>query len=246
MQKLITKSFNILIIAIFLFFSVNTNSYGQNVTKSESSSEDINKNGITFGLAHSMHFTTITGDFPSKDFANLKSDISTSSPRFTFGIGMTIDYHFNKLFSLQLDFLYMYAGSHLIQKTTIYNEVGIIENKKYYTYAMNYFKFPLTLNLYPIPLLYVNGGGYFAPLISSSKYDHWYDNREPIEDIRPFDYGFVVGMGLNLKYVKLGFQYSYGIGSFVDSKSFDIHHNVFELTARWKFYSDIRNRSNKY
>jgi hypothetical protein len=52
-------------------------------------------------------------------------------------------------------------------------------------------------------------------------------------------------MGLNLKYVKLGFQYSYGIGSFIDNNNFDVHNNVFELSVRWKFYSDIRNRSNK-
>jgi len=230
-----------MIIIGFLLFSLSINTFGQNTN--DSTNSDIYKNAITFGLAHSMHYTTITGDFPNKNFGNFESKISTSTPRLTFSLGMTVDYYFNKMLSLQFDFLYMYAGSHLIQKTKIYNEIGIIENNKYYTYSMSYFKFPLLLNFYPLHMLYINGGGYFAPLISSSKYDYWYNNREPIEDIKPFDYGFVAGMGLNFKYVKIGFQYSYGIGNFIDNNNFNVHNNVFEITARWKFYSDIRNRN---
>ena len=229
---------------LLLLFFANAKSNAQNENNNNNSNGDIYKNAVTFGLAHSMHFTSIVGDFPSKNLGNFETSISTSSPRFTFGIGMTVDYHFNKMLSLQFDFMYMYAGSHLIQKTKVYNEFGIVKSNKYYTYAMDYFKFPLTLNFYPVHMLYINGGGYFAPLISASKYDYWYDSREPIEDINPFDYGLVVGMGLNLKYIKLGFQYSYGIGSIVDNKNSNIHNNVFEFSARWKFYSDIRNRNN--
>jgi len=241
MEKIkINNSFKAIAIVLIVFFSINNNSYGQDTDS------DIYKNAITFGLTHSVNFTTITGSFPTKNFSNLESKVSVASPRTTFSIGMSIDYHLNKHLSLQLDFLYTYIGAHLLEKTSVYNEIGIIDNNIYYTFATSYFKFPLTLNYYPMPLLYINGGGYFAPLVSNSSYNHWYDNREPIEDIKPFDYGFVAGFGLNLKYVKIGFQYSYGISDFIDNESFNVHHNIFEITARWKFYSDIRNRTNNY
>ncbi len=242
-RKIITNNFKVFIIALFVFFSVNTNSFGQNVQNEANTSGDIYKNAITFGITHSLQFTTITGTFPNNKIQNLESNISASTPRTTFSFGMTMDYHFSKKLSLQFDFLYTYIGAHLVQKTIVYNELGIIENNKYYTYATSYFKFPLTLNFYPLPLLYINGGGYFAPLVLSSEYEHWYNSREPIEDIKPIDYGFVAGFGFNFKYVKLGFQYSYGIGNFINNKSSNLHHNVFELSVRWKFYSDIRNRS---
>ena len=65
----ITSSSKVLIIALLLFFSMNSNSYGQDVTtNNKSTSEDVNKNAITFGLAHSMHFTSITGEFPGINF----------------------------------------------------------------------------------------------------------------------------------------------------------------------------------
>lgn len=233
----LTKNFLVFsVIATLALLAANTNSYGQDNDYSDY------KNAVTFGLAHSLHFTTISGTFPSSSIANRETKISTSSPRFTFSIGTTTDFHINKMVSIQFDFLYTYMGAHLLSKTYLYNEVGVIENKEYYTYAMDYFKFPLTVNFYPMRHIYMNGGGYFSTLISSSRYSHWYENREPIDDIKPIDYGIIAGFGFNTPYAKIGFQYSYGLNNFVDNKSFDVHHNVFEFTVRWKFYSDIRNR----
>jgi len=233
-NKFLKVKISLLIIVSVLF--LNTNTFGQG---SESSDY---QGSVTFGLTHSFHFTTITGQFPSLNLGNRQTSISTAAPRFTFSIGMTADYYVSSKFSVQFDFLYTYIGAHLVSKTFLYNEVGVIENREYYTYAMDYFKFPLTLNYYPMPKLYVNGGGYFATLISSSKYNHWFDSREPIDNIKPFDYGLVVGFGFNTKYAKFGFQYSYGFNNFIDNPKYNLHHNVFELTVRWKFYSDLRKK----
>jgi len=227
-------------ISLLVFVSLillNTNTFGQE------SSDNNHQGAVTFGLLHTFNLTSISGTFPSKNFGNSKTKTSVSSPRFTFDLGMTVDYFISEKLSVQFDFVYTYQGAHLISKTFLYNEVGKIENKDYYTYAMDYFKFPLTANYYPMKHLYINGGGYFSTIISSSNYEYWYDKGDPIDDIKPFDYGVIAGFGFNTPYAKIGFQYSYGINDFISNDNYNLHHSVFQMVVRWKFYSDLRRKS---
>ncbi len=234
-EKNKTMKTKIISVVFILIFMMNTNLFAQEGIKTNDY-----KDAITFGLLHTFNLTYISGTYPSQPFGNLESKTSVSAPRFTFDVGMTVDYYLSNKLSVQFDFVYTYMGAHLITKSYLYNEVGKIENKKYFTYGMDYFKFPLTLNYYPMEKLYVNGGGYFSTKISSHNYENWYDKRNPIDDASPIDYGIVAGFGFNTAYAKIGFQYSYGINDFITNNDYNLHHSVFQFIVRWKFYSDVR------
>ena len=236
-KKSISFGSKISILVFVSIFILNQKTFAQgNETVSD------HKGAVTFGLLHSFNLTTISGGFPTSNFGNSETKTSILSPRFTFDLGMTVDYYLTEKFSVQFDFLYTYQGAHLISKTYLYNEVGKVENKKYFTYAMDYFKFPLTINYYPQKNLYVNAGGYFSSIISSTEYEYWYDRGDPIDDIKAFDYGVTAGFGFNTAYAKIGFQYSYGINNFMTANNYDLHNNVFQIIVRWKFYSDLRKK----
>jgi|GEM_PF-4801791 hypothetical protein len=232
------KSLTIIVALLFVLL-INGNILGQ--TENSNS----NSNAVTFGIIHSFNLTSVAGTFPSSDFSNSKTITSIVSPRYTFDLGMTVDYFIVDKLSVQFDLVYTYQGAHTVNKSSIYNEIGKLESKEYLTLATDYFKFPLTFNFYPKEKLYVNAGGYLASLVSAKTYDGWYDQREPIENMNILDYGIIAGMGFNTSYVKIGFQYSYGLNSFINDGKHDVHHSVFQLVTRWKFYSDIRSNKTK-
>ncbi len=220
-----------------LLISFNGNTFAQD------ENVDIYRNAVTFGIVHSFNLASMVGSFPQNTISNINSSTSVVSPRFTIDIGMTTNFYLNKKVSFQFDFVYALRGAHLMTTSTVYNEVGKIETKKWFTNSMNYLKLPLTLNYYPMEKLYVNGGGYASILLSSKTYEYWTSpEKEPIEGLENFDYGLVFGFGFNLIPVKVGFQYSYGLSSLISSEGYDIDHSVFQLVARWKLYSDIRKR----
>ena len=229
------KSHSILLFFLLLFLSTQI--------KAQNNQNDAYKNAFEFGLYHSFNLTTITGTFPDINTANIVQETSLSSPRFTFDVGMTLDYYINKRFSLQIDALYTYNGGHFVSTRTIYNEVGKIEHSEWFTYSMSYFQFPLALVVYPTEQLYLSGGAYAGTLIHSQKYYHWYEpGSQPIKDLNSFDYGLQFGLGFNMSYLKVGFQYSYGLADMINNSSYNLHHSDYKLVVRWKFFSDIRNK----
>jgi len=205
--------------------------------------KDAYADAFEFGLYHSFNLTTIVGSFPDINTANVKQKTSLTSPRFTFDLGMSVDYYLNKQFSLQFDALFTYNGGHFINTRSIYNEVGRIEHNEWYTYSMSYFQFPLSVVFYPKEQLYISGGAYIGTLIHSQKYHYWFETgTQPIADINPLDYGLQFGMGFNMSFVKIGFQYSYGLADIITNSSYNLHHSDYKLVVRWKFSSDIRDR----
>ena len=231
---IITKIRAVLLLSIFVF---GTNTYAQ-----EDADNDY-ANAITFGLVHSLNLASMTGTLPSTNVSNLNSKTTMYAPRVTFDVGMTMDYYINKKLSVQMDLVYSYLGTKLVTKTNIYNEVGIVKKESYSRYTTSYFKLPLTINFYPVKGIYANAGGYFSSLISASQYEHWYDNGNTIDDISPLDYGVIAGVGFNTPVVKVGFQYSYGLYDIINNDDYNLHHSVFQLILRWKFYSDLRKRN---
>lgn len=231
-----SKRLIILLSIVVPIVIANTKIYAQD------NSKDIYKNAMTFGIAHSFNFTSIVGSFPDVFASNISQTTNMTAPRFTLDFGMTTDYYISEQFSIQFDAVFTYNGAHFVSTRSVYNEIGIIETNQWFTYAMNYFKFPLAVSFYPKDKLYLTAGGYFATLLHSRKYEYWYNlDSKPINRINNIDYGMVFGMGFNLPYLKVGFQYSYGFDSFISDPNYDLHHSVFQVVARWKFYSDIRN-----
>jgi hypothetical protein len=229
------------LLIVVLILTLNSSISGQ------SKESEVYTGAITFGLYHSFNLTTITGSFPELKSMNLKQETKLTSPRFTFDVGMTMDYYIAKQLSVQMDLLFTYSGGHFISTRTIYNEVGKIEQDEWFTYATSYFQMPLAIVFYPKEQIYFSGGGYIATLIHSHKYHVWYDNTsQPIKDINNFDYGLSVGAGFNMSYVKIGFQYNYGIANIINNSNYNLHHSDYKLVIRWKFSSDIRNRKRGY
>ncbi|MCK5857292.1 MAG: outer membrane beta-barrel protein [Bacteroidales bacterium] len=235
--NLLTKSF----LLAFLLFALNSN------LRAQSNKDEIYKNAINFGLYHSFNLTTVVGDFPDIETLNIRQETKLSSPRFTFDIGMTMDYHINKLISMQFDALFTYNGGHFASTRTIYNEVGKVEQNEWFTLSTSYFQFPISMVVYPQEQLYFSAGAYIATLVHSQRYHYWYEsNTSAIKDINNFDYGLVFGMGFNMSFVKVGFQYSYGLSDMIHSSDYNLHHSDYKLVVRWKFSSDIRDRKRGY
>lgn len=233
-SKHLVKFFTLLI--LLYTFHINANA--------QLKEDDIYDGALSFGLYHSFNFTTVVGSFPELTTLSVKQETKLSAPRFTFDIGMTMDYRINKNISIQTDALYTYSGGHFVRTRTIYNEVGKIEEQEFFTYSTSYLQLPMALAFYPREQLYFSGGAYIGALIHSQRYHYWYNaaNAKPINDINPFDYGLVFGMGFNMSYVKIGFQYSYGLSSIVNDPNYDLHHSDYKMVIRWKFASDVRKR----
>lgn len=209
----------------------------------QNQNSDLYKGAFTFGLVHSFNLTTVVGSFPDISNSTVVQTTHMSAPRFTFDIGMTSDLYLNKNLSIQFDAVYTFSGAHFTNSKTVYNEIGKAETSEWFTYATSYFKFPIALVLYPNENIYLSGGGYIAPLLSSRRYNYWYDfNSQPLTNVAKVDYGIIFGMGFNFSFVKVGFQYSYGLSNMMSEDQFDLHHSDFQIIARWKFMSDIRNR----
>ena len=209
--------------------------------------KDANYNGaVTFGLIHSVNLTTISGDFPSLTATNRETETHKRAPRLTLDIGLTGNYYFNNKVSLQMDLVYTYMGSHLTTKTEIYNEVGIVETVDYYTYAMDYIKLPISVNIYPKEKIYLNLGGYVATNLSNSLYKIFHSDNYHVEEIESLgsvnslDYGLLFGIGFDTKIVRIGFQYTYGLSRINTNQDYSLHNNVFQIVARWNFFSDLK------
>ena len=235
------KIYYLIIATLFL---VNNSAFAQweNLEK-----EDTKYDGaVTFGLIHSFNLTTISGDFPSLTSTNRETETNRRAPRLTLDIGLTGNYYFNNKVSLQMDLVYTYMGSHLTTKTDIYNEIGIVETVEYYTYAMDYIKLPISVNIYPKEKLYLNLGGYVATNLSNSLYkifhsdDYHVEEIEELGDVNSLDYGLLFGVGFDTKIVRVGFQYTYGLSQFNTNQDYSLHNNVFQIVARWNFFSDLK------
>lgn len=200
------------------------------------------RGAVTFGLTHSFNNTTLLGDFPDNSYLNLV-ETKTAIGRITPDIGINVDYYFSHLLSIQLDAVYSSMGCVLETSTTLYNEVGKVDGFSSKRLVLDYIKFPLALYVYPRDIFYLSAGGYVSTLISSRERSYWYDSSEEGEyKFNNLDAGVSAGMGMNLNYVKLGFQYNYGMLNTVrDQDDVDLRNGVFQFVVRWKFYSEIRN-----
>ncbi len=239
-----TRIKKLLIISSLLFFFLAMH-FNVNAQLKE---DDVYDGALSFGLYHSFNFTTVVGNFPELKTLSVKQETNLAAPRFTFDIGMTMDYRINRKTSIQVDALFTYNGGHFVRTRTIYNEVGKIEEQEYFTYSTSYMQLPMAFVFYPKDQIYFSGGAYVGALIHSQRYHHWYNSTSstPIRDVNPFDYGLVFGMGFNTSYVKIGFQYSYGLSSIVNDPSYDLHHSDYKMVVRWKFASDVRKRKRGY
>lgn len=197
---------------------------------------------VTFGLTHSINNTTLHGDFPDNSYLN-RIESTDVIGRITPDIGINVDYYFSHLLSVQFDAVYSSMGCIVETNSTLYNEVGTVEGYTSKRLVLDYIKFPLAINFYPKEIFYINGGGYVSTLISSRERSFWYDSSVDEEyKFNNLDAGIVAGGGLNLSYVKLGFQYSYGLMNTIrDDEDLDLRNGVFQFIVRWKFYSEIRN-----
>lgn len=223
-------------ILVFLFIiSFNIKSYGQ-----EENNANKYKNAVTFGVSHSLNMTSFIGTMPSYSTGNIYQTIKITSPRYTMDFGMVIDYFLNEKFSVQSEFLISFTGANFTSKKYLYNEVGKIELSEYQTYRLNYFKFPFSLNFYPNKRIYLLGGMYFSTLISADINYDYYSNTDVIDDVNYIDYGTLFGIGFNMPYFKLGFQYSYGLSKVINDENSNLHNSMFQFILRFKFYSDIR------
>lgn len=231
-----------LIITAFIFISNSVSAQWEKLEKDEIKYEG----AVTFGLIHSINLTTISGDFPSIISSNRKTSTKNRVPRLTIDIGLTGNYYFNEKVSIQADIVYTFMGSHLATYTYIYNEVGVVETDDYYIYAMDYIKIPLSINYYPREKIYLNFGGYVASNLSSSIYGFFHNDSYKIEeieklgDVNALDYGLLLGVGFNTKIVRLGFQYTYGLSRLNSNDVYSLHNNVFQIVARWNFFSDLK------
>lgn len=200
------------------------------------------KGAINFGLVHSFNNTTFHGTFPDDSYLSRVENVYPSS-RFTINLGLGIDYFLSQNTSLQFDLVFSPEGARIVDETTVYNEVGVFEGYSSSLYSLNYIKIPMLFNIYLHDIFYLNAGGYGSALVSSSTGDGPFGlfNSEKIEGIADFDAGVIGGAGVNFSYVKLGFQYSYGIIPCIENDDYSLHNGVFELVARWKFYSEVRN-----
>jgi len=229
------------ILIVVLIFTLNSS------ISAQSKEDEVYAGATSFGLYHSFNLTTIVGSFPEIKSMNITQETNLTSPRLTFDLGMTMDYYIAKQLSVQMDLLFTYSGGHFITTRTIYNEVGKIEQDEWFTYATSYFQMPMAIVFYPKEQIYFSGGAYVGALIHSQKYHVWYDNTsQPIKDINNFDYGLSIGAGFNLSFLKVGFQYSYGLADIISNTNYNLHHSDYKLVFRWKFSSDIRDRKRGY
>jgi len=216
------------------------------VVKAQETGKISRKGTINFGLVHSLNNTSFLGTFPNDSYLNREEDVYASS-RLTVDLGLGIDYFLSDKTSLQFDLVFSPQGARIVDETTVYNEVGVFDGYSSSLYALNYIKLPILFNVYIHDVFYLNLGGYGAALVSSSQGDGPLGmvNSENIEGVSDFDAGVLGGGGVNFKYVKLGFQYSYGIMPCIDNDSYSLHNGVFQLVARWKFYSEERSKQRK-
>ena len=217
--------------------------YCNSIVAQDKYNDDIYKGALTFGLVNSFNLTSIVGSFPDIQTSNISQTTTASLPRFTFDIGITSDFYFNKKLSLQVDAVYTYNGAHFNSHKTIYNEIGKVESDEQFTYATSYFKFPISLVYYPKEQLYLSGGGYIAPLKNARRYTHWYNgSSNPLVNVSSLDYGLVFGLGFNFRAVKIGFQYNYGLSNMINDGTHNLHHSDYQVVFRWKLFSDVRKR----
>ena len=201
---------------------------------------------MTFGLINSVNLTTISGNLPSITTTNKIITTKKRAPRLTMDVGITGNYYFNHKISLQMDLIYTYMGTHITANTNIYNEVGIIDKNNHYSFSMEYIKLPISINLYPKEKIYINLGGYIAANIDNSVYklfnrgSYKADEIDAIGGIQPLDYGILLGIGFNTKIAKIGFQYTYGLSQFNTNQDYNLHNNLFQIVARWNFFSDLK------
>lgn len=200
------------------------------------------KNAITFGLTHGINNTNLLGDFPNNSYLNRVEETYTIS-RITPGIGINVDYYFSRFLSIQFEAVYSSLGCVVETNTTLYNEVAKIEGSSSKRLVLDYIKFPIAINVYPHEKFYFNGGGYVSTLVSSKERSFWYESDSKSGyKFNNLDYGIVAGAGLNLSYLKLGFQYDYGLANTIrGEEDMDFRNSVFQFVVRWKFYSEIRN-----
>lgn len=177
--------------------------------------------------------------YRAQDVNFFQSPFPNSKTRFLAGIGA--EFALNEHISIEVDGIYFQRGSTFTQNSWF---LGTITDD----YHMNGISLPLLVKakLLPKPFLditnlslifpYIIGGGEFSLILSHSRKkivnDMWGDYRETKEDIlehtNKFDFGLVLGIGLEVKVSKVSFfiegRYNLGL------------RNIF---AQYKDYPDL-------
>jgi hypothetical protein len=216
--------------AFLLLVSCSYSSFAQDQTESGTN--------IEIGIHQAFNLTSLIGNTTSSSYYNREDNISVRKSRGTFDIGIFANVFLSKKFSIQTEVFYTYMGAHMKQTTTVFQDLYKEELDQDVTYALRYVKLPLSFKFYPHEKLFIHAGGYASVLLGADYYyPYTVKEREPIKNVSPYDLGIMAGLGVDLKYLSLGFRYNYGLVDILpDDKNQDLKNSVFQFVLQCKVY----------
>ena len=218
--------------AFLLLISCSFSSIAQDNTDSDSGTN------IEIGIHQAFNLTSLIGSTSPTSYYNQEDEISVRKSRGTFDIGIFANVFLSKKFSIQTELFYTYMGAHMKQTTTIFQDLYKEEIDQDVTYALKYGKLPISFKFYPHEKLFIHAGGYASILLGADYYyPYTVKQREPIKNVSPYDLGVMAGLGVDLKYLSLGFRYNYGLIDILpDDKNQDLQNSVFQFVLNCKIY----------
>ena len=231
-------------IFIFTLFFINKgSSQFQSEQVASQPASSIYKGAIEYGLQHSANITRFYGEYPTHTFETWEDSYEHSRSRFTMDLGAFVNVYLTPKITILSEISFSFMGDNSLFTRTVYQDVGKFETKVYPTFALRYLKIPVSVNYLIRDGFFLQGGAYFATLLSASAYDSfWYGNAIDVDNINAIDAGLIAGFGMSTKIVMVGFRYSYGLTEVFSEDNSNLHNGVYQIVAQWKLYSDVRKR----
>ena len=235
---MITKNKLFIVLAALFYCST---AFSQDESKPKTSNT-----AVEFGLQHSINFTHLIGDSGPVQFTNRTEELIPLKNRTTFDLGMFAIMHVSKTFSIQPEVVYTFMGAHFQKETIFYHDVGTFSGTENISYALDYIKGTLAVNLKFNEKVFLQVGGYAASLLSAEEFYPWWGpdldkQRTSLTNVNNFDGGILGGFGFSTKIVNLTFRYNYGLTDvFKKNEDIDLSNGVLQFVVQWKFFSDYR------
>ncbi len=157
---------------------------------------------FTSGVRGGFNFSTLYVD-----------DVEDRAVRPGFHVGVYGQNPINDFAAVQLELLYTTAGNRTTYDGSVLD--GTVD------FNLNYVQVPLLLDLKVGNILDLHGGMYGSYLINANtSYEgNLFSNYEELDrdDFNKFDYGAVVGFGINIESMQVGVRYNLGLAEIEDS-----------------------------
>lgn len=200
---------------------------------------------LTFSVTSALSITTLSGKHPTVIKGVFSTTIETISGQLSpIYLGAGLDYKFNKKTYLQLDLVLKSIGGQITERVYLYNEIGKVMDHNSYNYKQTYISLPITAKFIIKDRFYFDMGVYSSVLLFANKYMHWHNIERPTtNNIKPFDYGLIIGTGISFHHLHLGFQYTYGLHNILKHQDWTMHNVSYQIILRANIWSLKTNKS---